>query len=86
MEPQSIHCRFQILMYVSVRIYPYGSQFILLPRIIVHNHDKIISNVTLLVAAALVTFPVWHQRGYVENSCRHTITIKPSKKTINTSS
>lgn len=47
-------------MYVSVCVYLYGAQFIFLPRVIVHNHDKIIANVTLLVAAALVALPVWH--------------------------
>lgn len=58
-----------------VRIYLNGSQFVLLSRVIVHHHNKIIANVTLFVAAALVALPVWHQCGYVKYSCTDTISL-----------
>lgn len=58
---------------MCVRTYLNGPQFVLLSRIIVHYHNKIVANVTLFIAAALVTLPVWHQCGYVKYSCRDTI-------------
>lgn len=60
---------------VCVRMYLNGAQFVLLSRVIVHHHDKIVANVTLFVAAALVALPVWHQCGYVEYSCRNTTSL-----------
>lgn len=65
-------------MHVCV-IYLNGAQFVLLSRVIVHHHDKIIANVTLFVAAALVALPVWHQCGYVEDSCRDAISLITSR-------
>lgn len=56
-------------MHVCVPMYLNGAQFILLSGVIVHHHDKIVANVTLFVAAALVALLVWHQCGYVEYSC-----------------
>lgn len=52
-----------------------GAQFVFLSRVIVHHHDKIVANMSLLVAAAFVTLPVRHERGYVEDSCRDTTTL-----------
>lgn len=52
-----------------MRMYLNGSQFVLLSRVVVHHHDKIVANVTLFVAAALVTLSVWHQCGDVKYSC-----------------
>lgn len=59
-------------IYACVRVYLNGAQFVLFSRVIVHHHHKIVANVTLFVAAALVALPVWHQRGYVEDGCRDT--------------
>lgn len=50
-------------------MYLNGAQFVLLSRVIVHHHDKIVANVTLFVATAFVALPVWHQCGYVKDSC-----------------
>lgn len=58
-----------------MRAYLNGAQFVLLSRVIVHHHNKIVTDVTLLVAAALVALPVWHQCGYMEDSCRDTISL-----------
>lgn len=52
-------------------MYLNGAQFVLLPRVIVDHHYKIVSNVALFVATALVALPVRHQCGNVEDSCRH---------------
>lgn len=62
-------------MCVCVCVYLDSAQFVLLPRVIVHHHDKIIANVSLFVAAALVALPVRHQSGYVEDSCRDMISF-----------
>lgn len=58
-----------------VCVYLNCAQFVLLSRVIVHHHDKIIANVSLFVAATLVALPVWHQCGYVKDSCRDTISF-----------
>lgn len=56
-------------------VYLNCAQFVLLSRVIVHHHDKIVANVSLFVAATLVALPVWHQCGYVKDSCRDTISF-----------
>ncbi len=56
-------------------MYLNGAQFVLLSRVVVHHHDKIVADVTLFVAAALVALPVWHQCGYVEDGCRDMISL-----------
>lgn len=58
-----------------VCVYLNCAQFVLLSRVIVHHHDKIVANVSLFVAATLVALPVWHQCGYVKDSCRDTISF-----------
>lgn len=56
-------------------MYLNGAQLVLLSRVIVHHHDKIVADVALFVAAALVTLPVWHQCGYVEDRCTDTSSL-----------
>lgn len=56
-------------------MYLNGAQFVLLSRVIVHHHDKIIADVALFVAAALVALPVWHQCGYVKDRCTDTSSL-----------
>lgn len=60
---------------MCVCVYLYGAQFVLLARIVVNHHDKIIANVALLIAAALVALPVWHQCSDMEDSYTHTYVI-----------
>lgn len=58
---------------MCVRTYLNGSQFVVLSRVIVHYHNKVVANVTLFIAATLVTLPVWHQCGDVKYSCTETV-------------
>ena len=81
----SIECNFYwipffLLVCVFVCVYLNCAELVVLSRVIVHNHDKIVANVTLLVAAALVALPVRHQCGDVEDRCRDTISFKNQKE------
>lgn len=75
-----MNCRCEIFILLEREcMYLDGAQFVFLSRVIIHHHDKIVANVTLLVAAALVTLPVRHQCGYVEDGCRDMISLTASR-------
>ena len=59
---------------MCVCVYLDGAQCVALLRVVINHHNKVVSDVSLLVAAAFITLPVGHQGGDVEDSCTHTHT------------
>lgn len=46
-----------------------GSQLVILSRVVVHHNNKIVTDMSLLIATSFVALPVWHQCGDVKDSC-----------------
>ena len=65
---------------ICLPMYLNGAQLVLLSRVVVHHHDKVVANVSLFVAAALVALLVGHQSGNVEDGCREEISLRTSRR------
>ena len=55
-----MHLCVRVCVCVCTPAYLYGAQFVLLFRVVVDHRDKVVADVSLLVAAALITLPVGH--------------------------
>lgn len=61
---------------LSLHLYLYCAQFVLLSGVIIHHHDEVVANVSLFVAAAFVALSVRHQCSDVEDGCKDGVFIE----------